>query len=77
MNKTSTNTVADVILPALVSLVRARKQAHWQWKNCSDEHKHRWTIVIARLDRRISQGEKYLEGHLGLTAFHIKREIVE
>ena len=77
MNVTATNTVADSTLPLLVTLVLARKQAHWQWRNCAGEHKHRWTCVIARLDERISRGEKYVDEHMNLLGFHVKREIVE
>jgi len=77
MNVTAPNTVADSTLPLLVTLVQARKQARWQWKHCAPEHEHKWVLVIARLDERITKGEKALENHLGLLAFHIKREIVE
>ena len=77
MNVTAPNTVADSSLPLLVTLIEASKQAHWQWRNCAGEHKHRWSCVIARLDERISQGEEYIEGLMDLNAFHAKRMIVE
>ena len=71
------NHVADSVLPLLTTLVDARKQARWQWKHCADEHKHRWTCIVARLDERISMGEKVVEEHVGLLGFHVKRVIVE
>jgi hypothetical protein len=77
MNVTAPNTVADSTLPLLVTLVLARKQARWQWRMCADANKHRWTLVIDRLDKRIAQGEKVLEGHLNLCGFRVKREIIE
>lgn len=77
MNVTGPNKVADGTLPLLVTLVTARKQARWQWKNCADEHKHRWTLVVDRLDARIMQGEKVLAEQLDFVGFRVKREIVE
>lgn len=77
MNVTAPKHVADSLLPLLVALVQARKQARWQWKYCADEHKHKWTLILARLDERITQGEKGLENYLDIVGFHIKREIVE
>jgi len=77
MNTTVPKTVADSTLPLLVTLVQARKQARWQWRNCADEHKHKWTLVLARLDERITQGEMHLENEMELFAFHVKREIVK
>ena len=74
---TAPKTVANSVLPLLVTLVQARKQARWQWKHCADEHKHTWTLVIYNLDERIAQGEKHLENMLDLCGFRIKREIVE
>ena len=74
---TDHNTVADKILPALAFLVEARKQARWQWKHCAGEHAHQWTCVIARLDERISLGEKAVDEKMGLLGFHYKRVIVE
>jgi hypothetical protein len=77
MNNTAPKTVADHTLPLLVTLVMARKQARWQWRNCADANKHRWTLVIDRLDERIALREKVLEGHLNLCGFRVKREVVE
>lgn len=77
MNVTGPNTVADGTLPLLVTLVVARKQALWQHRNCADEHKHRWTQVIDRLDKRIKLGESALSEHLDMVGFRVKREIVE
>jgi hypothetical protein len=77
MNVTAANHVADGVLPLLVTLVQARKQARWQWKHCADEHKHRWTCIIARLDERISMGEKVVDEHMNLLGFHVKRMVVE
>jgi len=77
MNITAPNTVADSVLPRLVTLVRARKQARWQWKHCAGEHQHKWREVIARLDGRIKAGEALLAGQLDLLSFRVKREIVE
>ena len=77
MNITAPKVVASSVLPLLVTLIQARKQARWQWLNCADEHKHAWTMVLYNLDERISQGEKHLEGMLDLCGFHIKRELVK
>jgi len=77
MNVTAPKTAANIVLPLLVTLVQARKQAHWQWKHCADEHQHTWQLVIYNLDERISKGEKHLEAMLDLLAFHIKRELVK
>lgn len=77
INEASANKVADGLLPLLVTLVEARKQARWQWKHCADEHAHRWTCVIARLDERISKGEKAIEERMDILGFHVKRVIVE
>lgn len=77
MNNTAPNTVADNTLPLLATLVQSRKQARWQWANCADEHKHRWTQVVERLDFRIRMGEAYLGGLLDLDGFRMKREIIE
>jgi len=76
MNINSTKTVADGTLPLLVTLVLARKQALYHWEHCSGEHKHKWAMVCARLDERITIGEKVLKNHLDLLAFHINWEIV-
>ena len=77
MNVTAPKTAANSILPLLVTLVQARKQARWQWRHCADEHKHTWALVVYNLDERITQGEKHLEEMLDLCSFHIKREVVE
>lgn len=77
MNNTEPKTVADSTLPLLVTLVQARKQARWQWRNCADEHKRTWTRVLERLDTRIEAGEIILARRLDLKGFRIKREIVE
>ncbi|MEE9367061.1 MAG: hypothetical protein V3W44_10265 [Dehalococcoidales bacterium] len=77
MNNTAPNTVADSTLPLLVTLTMARKQARWQWRNCADEHKHRWTLVIDRLDDRIAVGERLLASRLELNTFRVKREVIE
>ena len=77
MNVTAPRTAASSVLPFLITLVSARKQARWQWKHCADEHKHTWTLIIYNLDEQITKGEKRLENMLDLCGFHIKREIVE
>jgi hypothetical protein len=77
MNITAPKTVANITLPLLVTLVQARKQARWQWKNCADEHKHKWSMVVYHLDERIAAGEYFLAQQLDMDAFHTKREIVE
>ncbi len=77
MNNTAPNTVADSTLPLLVTLTMARKQAQWQWRNCADEHKHRWTLVIDRLDERIAAGERLLASRLELNTFRVKRKVLE
>jgi len=77
MNVTAPKVAANSVLPLLVTLVQTRKQARWQWRNCADEHKHTWAMVVYNIDERITQGEKHLESMLGLCGFHIKREIVE
>lgn len=77
MNVTAPKTVANSILPLLVTLVQARKQARWQWKHCADEHKHKWSLVVYQLDKRIATGEYYLASALDLAAFNLKRSIVE
>lgn len=77
MDSVYPNTVADRTLPRLVTLTLARKQARWQWRNCADEHKHRWTLVIDRLDDRIAAGERLLASRLELNTFRVKREVVE
>ena len=77
MNVTAPNTVARSTLPLLVVLVMARKQARWQWVNCADEHKHKWTEVIAGLDGRIAGGEIVLGNNLDIPGFRVKREVVE
>ena len=77
MNVTAPKTAANSVLPLLVTLVQARKQARWQHKHCADEHKHTWAMVVYNLDERITQGEKHLESMLDLAGFRVKREIVE
>ena len=77
MNVTAPNTVAMNTLPLLVALVQARKQAKWQWQNCADEHKHRWTQVLVVLDARIATGEGLLGSLLDTPGFRVKRVIVE
>ena len=77
MNVTAPKLVASSVLPLLVTLVQARKQARWQWKHCADEHKHHWSLVIYHLDERIAQGEYRLGSMLDLCGFRVKREIVE
>lgn len=77
MNVTAPKTVADRLLTQLVTLVQARKQARWQWKQCADEHKHAWTQVIRVLDARIVVGEGFLADTMNLVGFRMKREIVE
>lgn len=77
MNITAPKTVADSTLPLLVTLVLARKQARWQWRSCADEHKHKWAMIVNRLDARIRLGESYVDDHLDTHGFHVKREIVE
>ena len=65
---------ADTLLPLLVTLRAARQEALWQWKNCAGEHAHTWTMIIARLDERITKGEKALENYLDMVGFHLKKE---
>jgi len=77
MDITAPSTVANSTLPLLVTLVIARKQARWQWANCANQHKHRWTLVIAHLDERIKKGEKSVGDRMDLLAFRVKRSIVE
>lgn len=77
MNVTAPKTVADSTLPLLVTLVQARKQARWQWKECADEHAHRWADVVEVLDQRIKAGEAYLADVLEVPGFRVKREIVK
>jgi len=77
MNVTAPDTVATGILPILVTLVRARKQARWQWKHSAGEHQHKWVMVLDRLDTRIAQYEEQLAEHLDMLTFRMKREIVE
>jgi len=77
MNTTAPVTVADSVMPLLITLIQARKQARWQWVNGADEHNHKWVLVIARLDERIGQCEKAIASYLDLDAFRAKREIVE
>lgn len=73
MNQTGPDNVARSLLPLLVTLMSARKQAHWQWRNCADEHKHRWTAVIGILDKRLLKLERRIASTLGLRAFRAKR----
>ena len=77
MNVTAPNTVAHHLLPRLVTLGAARKQARWQWANCADEDKHKWALVLAIMDSRLEQGEKLVGDLLGIRGFRMKREIVE
>lgn len=77
MSDTGPITVADSILMLLVTLVQARKQARWQWKHCAGEHKHKWTVVVDRLDHRIETGERMVAERMEMFTFHTKREIVE
>lgn len=77
MKETTMNIVADRVLPLLVTLVQARKQARWQYKAAAGEHKERWECVITRLDERISMGEKVLEAEMNLVGFRVKREVIE
>jgi hypothetical protein len=77
VNVTAPKTAANSVLPLLVTLLAARKQARWQWKHCADEHKHAWQLVVYNIDERIKQGEKHLEGMLDLYSFRLKREVVE
>ena len=77
MSKNPVNTIADSTLPLLVTLVAARKQARWQWANSADEHKHKWTVVIAKLDTRIAAGESVVGCLMGIEGFRTKREVVE
>ena len=77
MDEQAVCTVADSILPLLVTLVRSRKQARWQWKHCAGESKHKWRMVLIRLDQRIVKGEKAMSERMGLLGFRVKREIAE
>ena len=77
MNVTAPKTVADKALPLLVTLIQARKQARWQWRFGADEHKHRWVLVLSRLDERIRAAEKYIATQMDMDAFQAKRELVE
>lgn len=77
MNVTAPKMVASSLLPRLVALVQARKQARWQWKNSAGEHMHKWVLVIEELDRCIAETENHVAGHLDMFTFRTKREIVE
>jgi hypothetical protein len=77
VNITAPKTAANSVLPLLVTLIAARKQARWQWKHCADEHAHTWLMVVNHLDERIEQAEKHLGSMLDLTGFRMKREVVE
>lgn len=77
MNVTAPKTVADKLLPQLVSLVQARKQARWQWKHAADEHKHVWVLVLIGMDARINRKERLLAELLDIPSFRVKRELVE
>ena len=69
--------VTDSALSLLVTLVEARKQARWQWANCADEHQHKWTVVVGKLDARIAHGEAVVGSLLDIPGFRVKREIVK
>ena len=77
MNVTAPKTVANSVLPLLVTLLAARKQARWQWKTCADEHQHRLSMVVYHLDKRIAQGEAHLGSMLDIPGFRMKREVNE
>lgn len=77
MNNTAPNTVAQSTLPLLVTLILARKQARWQWKNSAGEHERKWRLVLICLDQRINAGERMLASHLDIPSFRMKREIIE
>lgn len=77
MNVTAPKTVAARLMPRLVTLVEARKQARWQWKHCADENKHKWTQVVNELDCLIATGENLTAHTMDITTFHYKRVIVE
>jgi len=74
MNNTAPKTVADSTLPLLVTLRATRDEAYYQWKNAPGEHKHKWTLVLRRLDDRIAGGERILANHLGLLTFDLDKE---
>lgn len=74
MNVTAPKTVADSTLPLLVTLVSAKKQALWQWKNAAPEHSRRWILVITRLEERIKEGERVVGDHLNIPGFRVQRE---
>lgn len=77
MNVTAPNIVATSLLPRLVTLVQARKQARWQWKNSAGEHLHKWVLVIDELDRVIAEHENHVAGHMDMFIFRTKREVIE
>ena len=77
MNENKANVLTDSMLPLLVTLVVARKQARWQWANCADEHKHKWTVAVDALDARIERGEALVSSLMDIQGFRMKREIVE
>lgn len=77
MNVTAPKTVAERVMPRLVVLVLARKQARWQWRFCADEHKHTWVLVLDAMDKRIKEVERYIACNLDVPGFKAKREIIE
>ena len=77
MTRTPSWAETDNLLAALCTLVIARKQARWQWANCADEHQHKWTVVIAKLDTRIERGEAIVGTIMDIPGFRMKREIVK
>ncbi len=77
MNVTAPRTVGLQLLPRLVYLVMARKQARWQWKHAAGEHERKWRLVLIAIDAEINHKERFLASMLDVPSFRTKREVVE